>query len=112
MREYKSSKKGTKTNETADQREARLAKMRKYNMLKRQNETTEQREARLARERKRKRASRKRASPRIQGERKGNNYSSHSIGEVTSNPLSTNYFPSENIDELALVRKFHNSVSP
>ena len=41
---------------------------------------------------------------------KGNNYSSHSIEEVTSNPLS-NYFPSENIDELALVRKFHNSVS-
>ena len=92
-----------------EQRKARLAKMREYNNSKRQNETTEKREARLAKERDRKRKSRKRASSQKQGERKGN-YSSRQIGEGTSNPVS-NYFPNENIDELALVRKFHNSIS-
>ena len=35
---------------------------------------------------------------------------SHPVGEGTSNPVS-NHFPNQNIDELALVRKFHNSVS-
>ena len=105
MRENKNSKKGSKTNETVEQRKARLAKMKEYNSSKRRNEPTEQREARLAKERERKRASRKRA----QGEKK-DNYSSHPVGEGTSNPVS-NHFPNENIDELALVRKFHNSVS-
>ena len=79
--------------------------MKECNSSKRQNEPTEQNEARLAKERERKRASRKRA----QGEKK-DNYSSHPIGEGTSNPVS-NHFPNKNIDELALVRKFHNSVS-
>ena len=106
LKEYK---KSNKVKETTEQRKARLAKMREYNNSKRQNETTEQREARLAKERDRKRTSRKRASSQKQGERKGN-YSSCQIGKGTSNPVS-NYFPNENIDELALVRKFHNSVS-
>ena len=96
-------------NETIEQREARLAKVREYKNLKIQNETTEHREARLAKECERKRASRKRASSQKQGEGKGN-YTSHPIGEGTSNPVS-NYFPNENNDELAFVRKFHNSVS-
>ena len=80
--------------------------MKEYNSSKRQNETTEQREARLAKERERKRASRKRA----QGEKK-DNYSSHPVAEGASNPVVSNHFLNENIDELALVRKFHNSVS-
>ena len=113
MREYiKNSRKRTKTNETTKQREARLAKMREYKNSKkgtRTNETTEQREARLARERERKRASRKRASSQKQSEKKSD-YSSHPIGEETSNPIS-NSFLGENTDKLALVRRFHNSVS-
>ena len=80
--------------------------MKECNSSKRQNETTEQREARLAKERERKRASRKRA----QGEKK-DNYSSHPVEEGASNPVVSNHFLNENIDELALVRKFHNSVS-
>ena len=109
MREYNYSNKAKRQNETADQRETRLEKMRKYNMSKRQNETAEQKEARLAKERERKRASRKRASHQKQGERIIN-HNSHLIKEGTSNPVS-NYLANENIDELALVRKFHNSVS-
>ena len=111
-REYYNSRKARGQNETTEQNEARLTKVREYNNFrkaKRQNETTEQKEARLTMERERKRASRKQASSQKQGERKGS-YSSHSIREGTSN-LVTNYFPHENIDELALVRKFHNSVS-
>ena len=96
-------------NESTEQREARIIKVRKCNNSKRQNETTEQREARLAKELERKRASRKRASSQKQGEGKGN-YISHPVGERTSSPVS-NYFPNENNDELALVRKFHDSVS-
>ena len=106
MREYYISK---KQNETAKQKEARLAKMRIYVISKKQNETAEQREARLAKECERKRASRKRASSQKWGERQGK-CNSHPIEEGTSNPVS-NYFPNENIDELALVKKFHNSVS-
>ena len=106
MKEYKNLK---RQNETIEQREARLVKMREYKNLKRKNETTEQREARLAQERERKRAFKKKASSQKQGEGKGN-YISHPIGEGTSNPVS-NYFSNENNDELALVRKFHNSVS-
>ena len=102
-------KKTNRQNESTEQREARLAKMREYNNSKRQNETTEQREARLAKERERKRASRKRASSQKQCEGKGK-CPSHPIREGTSN-LVGNYFSHENIDELALVRKFHNSVS-
>ena len=105
MKEYNNS---TTVKETTEQRKVRLAKMREYNNLKRQNETAEQREARLAKERERKRASRKRASTQKQGERKGK-CSSHPLGKGTSNPVS-NYFLDENIDELALVGKFHNSV--
>ena len=41
-------KKARRQDESTEQREARLAKVRKYNISKRQNETTEQREARLA----------------------------------------------------------------
>ena len=41
-------KKARRQDESTEQREARLAKMRKYNISKRQNETAEQREARLA----------------------------------------------------------------
>ena len=106
MREYDISK---KQNETADQREARLAKMREYDISKKQNETTELREARLAKKCQRMKASRKKASSQKQGERKGD-CRSHQTGEGFSNPVSS-YFPNENIDELALVRKFHNSVS-
>ena len=95
--------------ETAEQREARLAKMREYNISRKQNETAEQREARLTKKRERVRASRKRASCQKQGERK-DKCNSHPIEQGTSHPVS-NYFPNENIDELALVRKFHNSVS-
>ena len=102
-------KKTNRQNESTEQREARLAKMREYNNSERQNETTEQREARLAKERERKRASRKRASSQKQCEGKGK-CPSHPIREGTSN-LVGNYFSHENIDELALVRKFHNSVS-
>ena len=86
MREYKKSKKETKTSETVKQKEARLAK-----------------------ERQRKRASRKRTSRQKQAAKK-DNCTSHPIEEGTSNPVS-NYSPSENINELAPVRKFHNSVS-
>ena len=57
----------------------------------------------------RKKASRKRAASQKQGEKKGN-YSLHQIVEVTSNPVSS-CFANENIDELALVKKFHNSIS-
>ena len=53
-------------------------------------------------------ASRKRAYQK-QGDRKGK-CSSHQIEQGTPDPVS-GYFPNENIDELALVRKFHNSVS-
>ena len=106
MREYSNSH---TAKEATEQRNARLAKMREYNNSKRQNETTEQREARLAKERERKRASRKRASSQKQCERKGK-CTSHPIREGTSN-LVDNYFSHENVDELALVRKFHNSVS-
>ena len=60
----------------------------------------------LQKKRQRVRASRKRASSQKQGEREG----SHSIGKGTPIPAS-NYFSNKNIDELALVRKFHNSVS-
>ena len=63
MREYNDSH---TAKETTEQRNARLAKMREYNNSKRKNETTEQREARLAKERERKRASRKRASSQKQ----------------------------------------------
>ena len=94
MTKYNDSK---RRNETTEQREARLAKMKEYNSSKRPSETTEQREARLAKECERKRASRKRA----QGEKK-DNYSSLPVGEGTSNPVS-NHFPNENIDELALL---------
>ena len=59
-------------NETAEQREARLAKMRKYDISKKQNETAEQRETRLAK--KRQRASRKRASSQKQGEGKAHTF--------------------------------------
>ena len=104
MREYNNSH---TAKETTEQRNTRLAKMRKYNNSKRQNETTEQREARLAKERERKRASRKRASSQKQCERKGK--CSHQIEQGTSNPVSN--FLNENIDEVALVTKFHNSVS-
>ena len=55
------------------------------------------------------RASRKRASSQKQCERKGK-CSSYQIEEATSNPVSS-CFRNENIDELALVRKFHDSVS-
>ena len=98
-----------KQNETAEQREARLAKMREYNISRKQNETAEQREARLTKKRETLRASRKRASSQKQGERNGK-CSSHRIEEGTPHPVSC-YFPNENIDELALVREFHNSVS-
>ena len=111
-REYYNSRKARGQNETIEQNEARLTKVREYNNFrkaKRLNETTEQREARLAQERERKRASRKQASSQKQVERKGS-YSSYPVREGTSN-LVSNYFPHENIDELALVRKFHNSVS-
>ena len=64
-------------NETVEQREARLAKMRKYDISKKQNETAEQRETRLAKKRERVRAFRKRSSSQKQGERKG----SHKIEE-------------------------------
>ena len=101
-------KKIRKQNESTEQREARLAKMREYNISRRQNETAEQRKARLAKERERKRA-RKRAFSQKQGETEGK-CSSHPIEQGTSHPVS-NYFPNENINELALVRKFHNSVS-
>ena len=63
----------------------------------------------LQKKRERVRASRKRASCQKQGERK-DKCNSHPIEQGTSHPVS-NYFPNENIDELALVRKFHNSVS-
>ena len=106
MREYSNSH---TAKETTEQRNARLAKMREYNNSKRQNETSEQREARLAKERERKRASRKRASFQKQCERKGK-CTSYPIREGTSN-FAGNYFSHENIDELAVVRKFHNSVS-
>ena len=43
------------------------------------------------------------------GEKKSN-CSLHLIGEVTSNPIIS-CFANENINELALVRKFHNSIS-
>ena len=105
MREYSNS---NTANKATEQRKVRLAKMREYNNSKRQNETAEQREARLAKERERKRASRKRASTQKQGERKGK-CTSHPLGKGTSNPVS-NYFLDDNIDELALIRKFHNSV--
>ena len=55
------------------------------------------------------RALRKRASCQKKDERKGK-CSSHQIEEGTPDPVS-GYFSNENIDELALVRKFHNSVS-
>ena len=104
MREYNNSK---RKNETGEQREARCAKKRKYNISKKQNETAEQREARLAKNRERVRASRKRASSQNQTKRKGK--CSHQIEQRTSNPVSN--FLNENIDEVALVTKFHNSVS-
>ena len=47
MTKYNDSK---RRNETTEQREARLAKMKEYNSSKRPSETTEQREARLAKE--------------------------------------------------------------
>ena len=106
MRKYSNS---IPAKETTEQRKARLAKMREYNNSKRQNETAEQREARLAKERERKRASRKRASSQKQGARK-DNCTSHPIGKGTSNPVS-NYFSDRSINELALVKNFHNSVS-
>ena len=56
MRENINSK---RKNETGEQREARCAKKREYNISKKQNETAEQREARLAKNRERVRASRK-----------------------------------------------------
>ena len=105
IREYNNS---TTAKETTEQRKVRFAKMREHNNSKRQNETAAQREASLAKERETKRASRKRASTQKQGERKGK-CSSHPLRKGTSNPVS-NYFPDGNIDELALVRKFHNSV--
>ena len=104
MREYNYSK---RKNETGEQREARCAKKREYNFSKKQNETAEQREARLAKNRERVRASRKRASSQNQTKRKGK--CSHQIEQGTSNPVSN--FLNENIDEVALVTKFHNSVS-
>ena len=106
LREYNISK---RQNETAEQREARLAKMRKYKISKKQNESAEQRKARLAKKSERMRASRKRVSSQKQCERKGK-CSSYQIEEATSNPVSS-CFRNENIDELALVRKFHDSVS-
>ena len=104
MREYNNSK---RKNETGEQREARCAKNREYNISKKQNETAEQREARLAKNRERVRASRKRASSQNQTKRKGK--CSHQIEQGTSNPVSN--FLNENIDEVALVTKFHNSVA-
>lgn len=111
MKEYYNSNKKRRKNETSEQREARLGKMKEYknsNKTRRQNETAEQKEATLAKDRERKRASGKKACSTKQDERKGN--SSYSTGDLTSNPVS-NGFPNENIDELALARKFHNSVS-
>ena len=120
MREYYNSRKAKGQNETIEQNEARLTKVRENNNFrkaKRQNETTEQKgkmkplskgKQDLQRNVK-ERASRKQASSQKQGETKVS-YSSHPIREGTSN-LVRNYFPHENIDELALVRKFHNSVS-
>ena len=105
LREYNISKKQI---ETAELREARLAKVRQYDISKKQNKTTEQREERFTKKRETVRASRKRASQK-QGERKGK-CSSHQFEEGTPDPVS-GYFPNENIDELALVRKFHKSVS-
>ena len=54
------------------------------------------------------RASRKRAAQK-QDEKKGT-CSSRQIEEETPDPVS-GYFPNENIDELTLVKKFHNPVS-
>ena len=101
------SNKAKKQNETAERREVRLARMREYNISKKQNETAEQREARLAKKRERARTSRKRALSQKRGKKKGK---SHQIEEGSSDSVSS-YFPNENIDELAVVRKFHNSVS-
>ena len=113
MREYSISK---RQNETQEQREAKLAKecerkraSRKRGASQKQNETAEQREARHAKNRERARTSRKRALSQKRGEKKGK-CSSHQIEEGTSYSISS-YFPNENIDELAAVRKFHNSVS-
>ena len=83
MRENNNSK---RKNETGEQREARCAKKREYNISKKQNETAEQREARLAKNRERVRASRKRASSQNQTKRKGK--CSHQIEQGTSNPVS------------------------
>ena len=105
LRKYNISR---KQDETAEQMEARLATLREYNISRKQNETAEQREARLAKKRETARASRKRASQR-QDEKKGT-CSSCQIEEGTPDPVS-GYFPNENIDELTLVKKFHNSVS-
>ena len=105
LREYNISR---KQNETAEQREARLAKMREYNISRKQNETAEQREARLAKKRETVSASRKRATQK-QDEKKGT-CSSRQIEEETPDTVS-DYFPNENIDELTIVKKFHNSVS-
>ena len=108
----RASRKRYMQNETTEKREARLAKMREYKKSKsgtKTSETVGQREARVAKERERKRASRKRASCQKQGGKK-DNCTSHPIEERTSNPVS-NYCPNETIDELALVRKFHDSVS-
>ena len=111
MRAYSNSKKGTKTNETTEQREARLVKMREYKNSKNErkiNETNEQREARLAKERERKLIEKK-LPLNSKVRKRVINYSSHII-EVTTNPVSS-CFANENIDELALLRKFHNSIS-
>ena len=112
VRKHSNSKKAKSQNETTEQREARLAKVREYkNSIKKKqtHETKEQREARLTKERERKRASGKRASFQKQNKTKGN-YSSHPVQEGSYNPVS-NYFRNENIDELTIVRKFHNTVS-
>ena len=113
VREYSISK---RQNETPEQREARLAKecetkraSRKRGSSQKQNETAEQREARIAKNRESARTSRKRALSQKRGEKKGK-CSSHQIEEGTSDSISS-YFPNENIDELDIVRKFHNSVS-
>ena len=105
VRQYDISK---KQNKTAELREARLAKKRQYYISRKQNETAEQREARLTKKHETVRASRKRASQK-HGDRKGK-CSSYQIEEGTPDPVS-GYFSNENIDELALVRKFQNSVS-
>ena len=81
--------------------------MREYSISRKQNETAEQREARHKKSEK-VRASRKRASQK-QDEKKGM-CSSCQTEEGTADPVS-GYFPNENIDELTLLRKFHNSVS-